>query len=276
MNNGMEMKVMDFSLDKTLNAGQTFAWEKVGDCWYSFISEPVAIKQLSETVLEIFGSDEAIVRRLLSLDDDIISIKAELDKDDFLDKAIAYSSGLRVINDGLWPATLGFILSIQSNIPLIKRRISNLSKFYGKTGEVNGIKLHSFPSYNDIYNAGMEKLKDFKLGFRTKFVFDAAEYFSMHELSENFDIEELKKHLLDIKGVGEKVLDCILLYGLHDLSSFPMDVWILRVLSKHYGKLIDNAKSYKLKRDAMTKYFGKYAGYAQLYIYNYLRLNKIK
>ncbi len=80
--------------------------------------------------------------------------------------------------------------------------------------------------------------------------------------------------LNDIKGIGPKVLDCILLYGLHDLSVFPMDVWIKRAINKNYRDLIDGIKSYEKISNKMRNYFGKYAGYAQLFIYNYIRSDK--
>jgi N-glycosylase/DNA lyase len=272
----MEIEISDFSLDRTLNAGQTFAWKKESGWWKSFINHPLKVRQKEEKKLEFFGSSTEEVRKLLGLNDDLNSIKAELDKDDFLDKAIEYSDGIRVVQDGLWPATLGFILSIQSNIPLILRRISSLSAVYGQESNFDGEEMRGFPDYRIMFQNGLEKLKEFKLGFRTKFVFSAAEYFYNHELSEALDLGDLKMHLLNIKGVGEKVLDCVLLYGLHDLSAFPMDVWMMRVLSKHYSNLIEKAKSYKAKRRIMVDYFGRYAGYAQLYMYNYSRLNKIK
>ncbi|MCL4400401.1 hypothetical protein M1316_00265 [Candidatus Parvarchaeota archaeon] len=272
----MEIDVNNFSLNKTLASGQTFVWKNTGDYWVSFVNKPVAIRQPSENKLEFYGASKDEIKKLLGLSDDITSIKAELDKDDFLDKAIEYSNGLRVVSDGLWPATLSFILSIQSNIPLILKRINNLSAAYGKPAKIINKEIHQFPTYIDILESGGEKLKQFKLGFRTKFVFSAAEYFSTHILSEKLELNQLKKHLLEIKGVGDKVLDCILLYGIHDLSAFPMDVWMLRVLSKHYGNLLGKAKSYRSKREVMTAYLGKYAGYAQLYIQLYSRLNKIK
>ncbi|MEM0143529.1 MAG: DNA repair protein, partial [Candidatus Parvarchaeum sp.] len=142
--------------------------------------------------------------------------------------------------------------------------------------EINGITVNSFPSFEEIYKFGYERLKQFKLGFRTKFVFSAAKYFYSHELNENLNLEELKRRLLEINGIGEKVLDCILLYGLHDLSAFPMDVWILRTLSLYYNSITGKFKSYRDKRKAIVDYFGRYAGYAELFMYDYSRLNKVK
>ncbi len=272
----MELEVADFSLDETLRAGQTFAWHKEDDSWFSFIDSPLCIRQKGPSTLDIVGCDETAVRARLGLNDDVASIKAEVDKDDFVDAAIRHSGRLRVVKEGLWPATLGFILSIQSNIPLIHRRVAALSKSYGEKTSFEGREMRSFPPADKIYEKGMEKLKELKLGFRTKFVFAAAEHFCTREISERLSTTDMRKELLEIKGVGDKVADCIMLYGLHDLSVFPMDVWILRVIEKAYGGVLKGAKNYTAKSRIMRDYFGRYAGYAQLYIYNYSRLNKIK
>ncbi len=271
----MIIKTEDFSLERTLTSGQIFSFSRQMDYWYSFVDKPLAIRQDNDEI-EFFGASEKEIKELLGLNDNINDIKAEIDKDDFIDKAISYSSSLRVVKSGLWPATLSFILSIQSNIPLILRRIKAMSEFYGQTAEINSVTLNSFPRFDDIYEKGYENLKQFKLGFRTKFVFSAASYFHSHELNENFGIDDLSKHLIQINGIGEKVLDCIKLYGLHDLSAFPMDVWILRTLSIYYGNIISKFKNYKDKRNAIVDYFGRYSGYAQLFMYDYSRINKIR
>lgn len=271
----MVIKVTDFSLDRTLNSGQLFTFFKEDNRWYSFVDKPLEIRQ-DGNELVYSGLDESNVKELLGLNDPINEIKAEVDKDDFIDKAIRYSGSLRVVKSGIWPATLGFILSIQSNINLILRRIKAMSNYYGAEGEINGKILKSFPSFEKIYEKGYDDLKQFNLGFRTKFVFSAAEYFYKNEIDESFTEEEIRKNLININGIGEKVLDCILLYGMHNLSAFPMDVWILRTLSLYYSNILGKAKSYKDKRRAMVDYFGRYGGYAQLFIYDYSRLNTIR
>lgn len=271
----MITKVDNFSLDRTLNSGQLFTFFKDGKNWYSFVDKPLEIRQEGENLI-YSGLDETSIKELLGLNDPVDEIKAEVDKDDFIDKAIRYSGSLRVVKSGIWPATLGFVLSIQSNVSLILRRIKAMSDYYGKESEINGKILKSFPSFENIYEKGYDKLKQFNLGFRTKFVFSAAEYFYKNEINESFTEEDIRKNLININGIGEKVLDCILLYGMHDLSAFPMDVWILRTLSLYYSHILGNAKNYKDKRKAMTDYFGRYAGYAQMFIYDYSRMNAIR
>ncbi len=272
----MLIKAEDFSLDRTLGSGQSFVWRKIDGDWVSFVGKPVSISQNGDGSLSFEGCSEKEVRDRLGLNDDITGIRAEIDKDDFVDKAITHSGRLRVVKDGLWPATLGFILSIQSNIPLINRRIAVMSNFYGEKGSVNGKDVFSFPTPSQIYDGGLDRLKAFKLGFRTRFVFSAAEYFCKHILSDSTPVDELENSLMEITGVGDKVLDCILLYGIHDLSRFPIDVWISRVVQKHYSDVISGKKKYRDVSRAISSYFGRYAGYAQLFIYDYSRLNSIK
>lgn len=272
----MRIKIDGFSLDRTINAGHTFVWQKKKDLYLSYLKSPASVRQFSDGSLEFDGINEHDFMEILGLNDDIKEINAEIDKDVFIDRAINYSSGIRVVKEGLWPSTLAFILSIQSNVPLIKRRLAVLAESYGKRGEISGAVIHQFPDFDRIFAGGVEKLKRFRLGFRTNFVFAAAEFFHYNDLSGISDVATLRERLIIIPGVGEKVLDCIMLYGVHDLSAFPMDVWIKRILCKQYPGIVGKLKSYKKINDAIVTYFGKYAGYAQLYMYNYSRMNKIK
>ena len=150
-----------------------------------------------------------------------------------------------------------------------------MSVFYGEKAEIDGLTLYKFPSYTDIFDKGEETLKQFKLGFRTRFVFSAAKNFVERDI-ENSDMHYVDEELLHITGIGSKVLDCIKLYGLHDLSSFPIDVWIKRAILNTYGNMVNDKQNYKKMRDIMVGYFGRYSGYAQVYLYNYFRLNKLR
>ncbi len=266
----MRMNIKDFSLDKTLSAGQTFSWFKSDDKWVRLVGHPIAVTQVDSSTLGIEGASEQEVRRLLGLNDDIERINNEIDKDDFISEAIKKSAGLRVVEDGIWPSTLSFVLSIQSNINLIKKRIQTLSRIYGERIEVHGKEMYTFPGPKDISNRpGL--LSEAKLGFRSKFVLAAAKHFSEANMDSKMGEEEIVKHLLSIHGIGPKVLDCVMLYGLHKLSYFPIDVWIERALKEKYSNIIGGLKSYKKINEKMREYFGEFAGYAQLYIYDSFR-----
>ncbi|MDP8012668.1 MAG: DNA glycosylase, partial [Nanoarchaeota archaeon] len=206
----MLIPVKNFSIDTTLMAGQTFAWKKFDKGWISFVDKPVLVRQISENELMVTGeTSRGEIERRLGLKDDIEKIISSIDKDETVHQAILHSPGLRIVEDGLWVSLLSFILSIQSNIPLINKRIEVLSSIYGRKEAIEGKEIFSFPTYSQIYEHP-ELLKRAKLGFREKFVLEAANFLQ----KEGVQIENMKKireKLSEIKGVGDKVLDCVML-----------------------------------------------------------------
>jgi N-glycosylase/DNA lyase len=127
--------------------------------------------------------------------------------------------------------------------------------------EKNGF--FSFPSAEAIKNAGIEGLAPIKSGFRAKYIIDAAEKVVSNEISldyiANCGYEEALTELKKIKGVGDKVANCVLLFGFGYYEAFPVDVWVKRVIEKYYGTDFD------------PKTFGNYAGIAQQYLFYYER-----
>lgn len=267
----MIINLNNFSLDLTLNSGQTFIWKEVAGNYYSFVDKPVRVKQNKDKLYITGQVSASMIKEQLGLYDNIALIEKSIDRDEVIHKAIEQFHGIRVVKDGLWVSTLSFILSIQSNIKLIRRRVEQLSSLYGEEYYIDNISIHRFPSYEQIYKQGLEKLKTIKMGFRTKFVFDAAEKFTKNKGFEGLSLREIRENLSKIKGVGPKVLDCILLYGLHDLSAFPIDVWIRRIIDLSYKNVVKGNSNYKTINEKMVQYFGNYAGYAQLFLYGYAR-----
>jgi N-glycosylase/DNA lyase len=191
------------------------------------------------------------VIRVLGLNDDIEKINLEINKDSIVSRAIEKGKGLRVVEDGEWIATISFILSIASNIALIKKRIENFSKIFGKKIRYKDEQLYLFPLKEEVLKKDFEKLITKEtFGFRYKFLINA--------------IKGTKPN-----GIGPKVAACIALYGKHRLDEFPIDTWIKKVLMIYYPQLYD--KNYKKMEKKAKEHFGKYAGYAQLYLYNFIR-----
>lgn len=164
-------------------------------------------------------------------------------------------SGIRIFRQDPWETLVSFIISQNNNIPRIKKIIDSLCVFYGK--EENGF--YSFPDAKTIKNVGVEGLAPIKSGFRAKYIIDAAEKVVSGEVSleriaaigYEQGLEELKR----IKGVGDKVANCVLLFGFGYYEAFPVDVWVKRVIVKYYGNDFD------------PKNFGEFAGIAQQYLF---------
>ena len=89
---------------------------------------------------------------------------------------------------------------------------------------------------------------------------------------EKLDTDTLREELLKFSGVGNKVADCIMLFSYRRGEVFPVDVWIKRVMEELFIKEETPVK--KISKEA-DRIFGKYAGYAQQYLFYYGREEKI-
>jgi len=144
------------------------------------------------------------------------------------------------------------------------------------------MEFFTFPSAADINRAGIDKLWACGLGYRAKAIKAAAAAIDTGQL--DFDMlksatyEEAKKELLQVYGVGNKIADCVLLFSLEKLDAFPIDVWIARALAGHYKWLHEKKfgdkitpRQYEQLSGSAREYFGRYAGYAQQYLYYHMR-----
>nr|MDQ5860409.1 DNA repair protein [Thermoproteota archaeon] len=169
-----------------------------------------------------------------------------------------------------------------TNIPMIRRMLYNMTRKFGKHTKVDGIDFFTFPSAADINRASVDELRGCGLGYRTKAIKAAAYAIASGRL--DFDLlkkasyYESKKELLQVYGIGNKTADCVLLFSLEKLDAFPIDVWIARALASHYSWLHKSKfhdkitpHQYEQLSDGARRYFGRYAGYAQQYLYYHTR-----
>jgi N-glycosylase/DNA lyase len=158
----------------------------------------------------------------------------------------------------------------------------NMARKFGRRTRVDGREFFTFPSAADINRATVDELRNCGLGYRTKAIKAVADAIT----SGRLDFDSLKKssyyeskgELLQIYGIGNKIADCVLLFSLEKLDAFPIDVWIARALVSHYSwlhkiKFSNNIAPHQYEQlsEGARKYFGKYAGYAQQYLYYYMR-----
>ena len=152
-------------------------------------------------------------------------------EDEYLVSAAQKGSGIRILHQDLWETMVSFIISQQNNIPRIKKSIEMLCLSCGerKTSE-NGEEYWTFPNPEDLLDEA--KLKPAKLGYRERYIRLLAQQVVDGEIILS-DLKT-KEQLLKICGIGEKVANCIMLFGLHELSCFPIDVWMRRIIQEHY------------------------------------------
>lgn len=259
-------KALNFDLTQTLDCGQAFRWSKDRNEVWSGIAFGKYIELFNrDGDIIIKGSNiqdfENIWRNYFDLDRDYGAIINEVSQNPTVAKAAAYSNGIRLLNQEPWEALCSFIISQNNNIPRIKGIIERLCENFG-TKIDNG---YAFPTADTISKLTIQDLAIIRSGFRAKYILDAAQKVTSGQINldelKNTDYDTARKILMTIKGVGPKVADCVLLYGLGHINAFPRDVWINRALTQLFdGNIPDCAN--------------EYGGIVQQYIFHYIRNNQ--
>lgn len=273
-----------FNLTHTLECGQAFRWRREGEWYYGVIFGNIL--RIRQTLLGVeFEScplpEEEIVNRLmyyLRLDDDLAGIYAKIGKDERMRRAITQFYGLRLLRQEPWECLASFICSISSNIPRISDCIESLCRKMGDPLEMDGHVRYSFPTPERVMELGETGLRLLGWGFRAPYLAGTADrigqgIYDLDGLRE-LTYDDAKKDLMSLHGVGDKVADCVLLFSLEKLDSFPIDRWVRRAVEEWY--VIGENPSYDAIRSWALDYFGGHAGYAQQYLFHRRRLEKSK
>jgi N-glycosylase/DNA lyase len=289
-----------------------FLWEKFDNSWYGVYGNHI-LKFSTTTInnngdssnnnnnnnVEFFSFPEfkEWEKQVFRLDDDIEKIIAGFSNDVVVSEAIRRYPGLRLMRQEPHQCMFSFVCASNTNILMIRRMLKNLSRKFGVKVIIDGKEFFTFPTADSLNKANINELLSCGIGYRAKAIKAVAEGIASGKL----DIKELthasyndaKEQLLKIYGIGNKIADCILLFSLEKLESFPIDVWIARALSSYYDwvfienknrqkkekKKIDDKITfgqYNILSEAIRNYFGKYSGYAQQYLFYYMRQNAAK
>ena len=281
---------MPFHLDYTLSCGQVFRWEKVNGWWYGIVNENVLkVRQEGDNlVFRTYPEDKGkeFIEHYFRFDDDLLSIFRSINKDSEINKAIRALYGLRIVRQNAWECLISYVCATNASIPAIGNMIRNLGEKFGKEIVFDGKSFFTFPEVEKLASASVTKLQECKLGYRARYVLDIAMQLennpNMLEELEKMNYADLRHNLLSLPGVGPKVADCVSLFSFGKLEAFPIDVWVRRVMYRMYlRKEIPRGKNVKektLTASEYTKlssfardYFGNFAGYAQEYLFFYVR-----
>ena len=257
----------DFDLVRIFECGQCFRWKTNERGFYTGVAFGRATRLRSEggsVLISCTNEDfDAVWRDYFDLDHDYAEIRRSLCTDSFMKAATQFGAGIRILKQDKWEALCSFIISQCNNIPRIKKIVAALCLHFGDRLEFEGEQLYAFPPAERLAALSETDLAPLRCGYRAAYIISAARSVAAGDI----DLEALahgtpenaRAALKTLRGVGEKVADCTILFGLHMLDAFPLDVWMKRAVALHYGTGFD------------PSIFSPYAGVAQQYIYYYSR-----
>lgn len=271
--------VRDYDLDVTLASGQVFGWIRRAEAWIGVVrGRWVALRQsggqlLAQTIEP--QADWAWLAEYLQLEVNLELILGTFPQDQLLREAVADCRGLRLLRQDPWECLAGFILSSTKQIVQIEQIITALKQRFGSPVKVPSgePQAFAFPSAEQLAGATEADLRACKMGFRAQNLLGTAEQIvngaCQLEGLRSLTVEHARARLMKLPGVGPKIADCVLLFAYGFPTAFPVDVWVARTLRRHYP--LTRRMSLPKLREFGHAYFGINAGYAQQYLFHYIR-----
>lgn len=276
-----------FDLQATVESGQTYLWERAdrvdyggngqhgGDAWYHTVIDGEVIRaRQADGYLEWEATTDAVpyLTRLFRLEDELDEIMDATPPDGLVEEAYAAYPGMRLVQDPFFPCLVTFICSAQMRVRRIFRMQRALAREYGEAVALDGETYYAYPTPDRLATVPEAELRELKLGYRAPYVKQTAELVASGEVTPNdipTEYEAAREALTEYVGVGEKVADCVCLFSLGHLEAVPLDTWIRRAIQDYYPAC--DRDSYGETSRAIREQFGPFAGYAQTYVFHYLR-----
>jgi len=260
-------------IDNSINSGQVFLWEKQGSDWYGIDGQDVLKINKNGVIKSIRNLKTDFFRK----NDNMQEIIKSISKDKTVKKAVKEYEGLRLFRQDPFQCLISFIISSNSNIQKIKNSLEKITKKFGKKVKIQNKEFFLFPEPEKMAKATIDEIKSCGVGYRAPFIKEAAKMIILKKIDFEYlkkcDYHEAKKNICLVPGIGNKVADCIMLFSLNKLESFPLDTWMIKILEKYYSKEFKietktiTQKQYELLHEKIVNYFGPYCGYAQQYLF---------
>lgn len=253
---------MILDLDHTLGCGQVFRWRKEGDEWRGVVDGRLVILCQRGERVAAKGMSEERLERYFRQDDDLEAIYRDLEWDEKLSSFFRDYRGLRLIRQDPWECMASYVLATNANIPRIQGMIERVCRTFGTEMDDH----HTFPTPGQLLDR-CERAEGCGLGYRCKRFIELARLAYREEIDfpglMAMDYEDCVRELVKLPGIGPKVADCVSVFSLEHLEAFPVDVRIKRAMAELYG--IEG--NYRTVNRLSREKFGRWAGYAQEYIY---------
>lgn len=277
-------EVVDYNLGMTLDSGQAFRWKQKDGWWVGVVGQRWVRLRNDEFSIVGESADPACnwdwLETYLQLQVDIREVVRSFPDDEPMRAATTACRGLRLLRQDPWECLASFILSSTKQIVQIRQIVGLLTERFGEPLAVlpgHGPS-YSFPEAKTLARATEADLRACKMGFRAPYLLESARMIADGQFEperiRRLDLEPAREQLLRLPGVGRKIADCVLLFAYGFQQAFPVDVWVTRGLRQLYfrGR---KTKMKKLQRFS-AEHFGARAGYAQQYLFHYMRTTGVK
>ncbi|MDE6583557.1 MAG: hypothetical protein K2K31_02800 [Clostridia bacterium] len=268
--NGIEiLGKEDFNSQHILECGQIFSYEKSDDNFLVFSTDKKA--KITETDKGFFieTEDPNYFVNFFDLKTDYSQIKKKLEKFSIMKRPIVYGYGIRILKQDLFETLISFIVSANNNIKRIQMILNRIRQKYGTDmGDY-----HAFPTRKQLLKATEQDFAELGAGYRAKYLYNVLRQIDEDILTswQILPTDELRNKLISLSGVGPKVADCVLLFGFGRGDVFPVDTWIHQMYNKYYTNLENREKI----RQNLVEEFGLFSGYAQQYLFFFMRAGEI-
>ena len=267
------------NVENSINSGQVFLWRKNGNYWYGINGQDILKISNSGSI----KSYQNIKTDFFRKKDNIEKIIKSISKDSITKKAVKQYAGLRILEQDPFQCLISFITSSNSNIQKIKSSLEKISKKFGVKVKFDNQEFFLFPKPEKLANASINEIKSCGVGYRARFIKEAANRTILEKINFEYlkksNYQNAKEEICLIPGVGNKVADCVLLFSLNKLESFPLDRWMIRILEKYYSDKFQletktiTEKQYGIFHEKIVNHFGPYAGYSQQFLFKMEREN---
>lgn len=272
--------VSDYDLAATLTSGQAFRWELRNGGWEGVIAGRwVRVEQrdagiLARTVEVV--ADWQWLKNYLQTNVDLDAVLRTFPQDDAMRASVAACRGLRLLRQDPWECLASFILSSTKRIVQIQQIVRLLCECFGSPIRVPAgqAPAYAFPTAEQLAAASESGLRSCKMGFRAPNLLATAKLVACGEIDlgalATKGCDAARAQLIELPGVGEKIANCVLLFAYGFEEAFPVDVWVRKALLKLYFP--KRRPSEKRLLNFTRTYFGPYSGYAQQYLFHYMRM----
>jgi len=274
--------VHDYDLAATLTSGQAFRWQLRDGWWEGVIGEHwVRLQQRDHGIAAETPTkqrDWSWMLHYLQTDLDLNTVLLTFPQDEPMRASIEACRGLRLLQQDPWECLASFILSSTKQIVQIRQIVGLLCERYGKLlpTMASHEPVHAFPSAERLASTSEAELRECKMGFRAPYLLAAAQQVASREIDLlslfSCDVDAARDRLMELPGVGNKIANCVLLFAYGFQQAFPVDVWVMKALRELYFPKRQPSPE-RLGRFVST-YFGTNAGYAQQYLFHYMRTKR--